>query len=117
MLTFLPLLSLLSNVVMVVLQSAGVATPGISALVTSLESSVLPLIANLTAGNSKMSDVLAALGALSGVISTLQGSGVSPELMDQLNLLDGSVKAALAAYVQSGKGIDLKALAPIAPVA
>jgi hypothetical protein len=118
MLTLLPLITMLVNVAMVALQAAGVTTPGVSGLVTSLEGTVLPLFANLSAGKSKTSDVLAVLGALSGVITTLkQQTGLDPKLLTQLNALDTDVQAALAAYVQAGKGIDLTTLGQIAPVA
>jgi hypothetical protein len=117
MTTLLPFISLLVNVVMAALQSAGVTSPAITSLVTSLESTVVPLIANLTAGNSKTSDVLAVLGALSGVIATLKAqTGLNPTVLTQLNTLDEAVTAALAAFVQAGKGLDLTVLTPIAPV-
>ena len=114
MLTLLPLVTLIVNVALTALQAAGVTTPSITGLITSLESTVTPLIANLTAGNSKTSDVLAVLGALSGVITTLKNqTGISPALLTQLNDLDQAVTAALAAYVTAGKGIDLSVLTPI----
>ncbi len=58
--------------------------------------------------------MLAVLGALSGVIATLKAqTGLNPTLLSQLNTLDQAVTAALAAYVQGGKGIDLSVLTPI----
>lgn len=118
MLTLLPFITLLVNVVLAALQSAGVTSPVITSLITSLESTVVPLVTNLKSGTSSTSDVLAVLGALSGVITTLKAqTGIAPTLLAQLNVLDESVSAALAAYVTAGKQIDLSVLTPIAPVA
>lgn len=117
MLTLLPLISLIANVALTALQAAGVTSPSITALITSLESTVLPLIQNLTTGNSTTSDVLAVLGALSGVIATLKAqTGVSATVLSQLNTLDLAVTAALAAYVTAEKGIDLTTLTPLPQV-
>ncbi len=114
MLTLLPIITLIVNVALAALQSAGIVTPAITSLTTSLESTILPLVTNLSAGNSSTSDVLAVLGALSGVIATLKAqTGLNPTLLSQLNTLDTAVTAALAAYVQGGKGIDLSVLTPI----
>jgi hypothetical protein len=118
MLTLIPLISLVVNVALAALQAAGVTSPAITGLITSLEGTVVPLISNLSSGASKTSDVLAVLGALSGVIATLKAqTGISPTILGQLNTLDLAVTAALAAYVQAGKGIDTSTLTQLPTVA
>jgi hypothetical protein len=118
MLALLPLITLIINVAMAALQAAGISNASTSGLITSLESTVLPLIANLSNGQSKTADVLAVLGALSGVIATLKAqTGLAPAILAQINTLDEAVQSGLAAYVQAGNGIDLSILTPIAVIA
>jgi hypothetical protein len=118
MLALLPLITLIVNVAMAALQAAGITNASTSGLVTSLEATVLPLIANLASGQSKTADVLAVLGALSGVIATIQAqTGLDPAVLAQVKTLDAAVQSGLSAYVQAGKGIDLSVLTPIAAVA
>ncbi|MEO7027806.1 MAG: hypothetical protein ABI147_00190 [Acidobacteriaceae bacterium] len=118
MLALLPLITLIVNVSMTALQAAGITNASTSGLITSLESTVLPLISNLSSGQSKTADVLAVLGGLSGVIATLKTqTGLDPAILAQVKTLDEAVQAGLAAYVQAGKGVDLSVLVPIAAVA
>lgn len=118
MLSILPFIQLLSNVILVALQAAGVTSPSITALINSLEGTIIPLITNLSTGTSSTSDTLAVLGALSGVLATLQKqTGIAPELLSQINALDQAVEAAIVAFLQAQKGIDLTVLTPIAPIA
>lgn len=118
MLSLVPFIQLLTNVVLVALQAAGVTSPAITALINSLEGTVVPLIANLSSGNSTSSDTLAVLGALSGVLATLQKqTGIAPTVLAQINALDQAVEAAIVAFLQAEKGVDLTVLTPIAPVA
>lgn len=108
------IVSVLLQVVMSSLQAAGVTTPSITALITGIETAILPLFTNLGKGTSNLSDVLASLAALSGVISTLKATtGISPALLAQLNTLDTAVEAAISAYLTSQKGYDPTLLAPI----
>jgi hypothetical protein len=117
MLALLPLITLIINVSMAALQAAGITNASTSGLITSLEATVLPLIANLASGQSKTADVLAVLGALSGVIATIQAqAGLDPAVLAQVKTLDEAVQAGLAAYVQAGKGVDLTVLTLLAPV-
>jgi hypothetical protein len=117
MLTLLPLIAMIVNVALTALQTSGIVSPSITSLISSLEGTVLPMVQNLSAGTSTTSDVLAVLGGLSGVIATLKAqTGINPEVLTQLNTLDAAVTAALAAYVQAGKGIDLTVLDQLAPV-
>jgi hypothetical protein len=114
MLTLVPFIQLLVNVVLATLQASGVTSPSITALATSLESSVVPLFDKLASGSDKTADTLAVLGALSGVLTTLRNQpGLDAKLLDQINVLDMAVSAGLAGYVQAGKGIDLSLLTPI----
>lgn len=113
----LPLISIIASLVGSILQSRGVIGANTDNLITSLVSSAGTLFTNLQAGQSKAQDTLAVLGALSGVIVTLKATtGISETVLTSINGLDLDVQAALAAYVQSNKGIDLSVLTPIAPV-
>jgi hypothetical protein len=71
-----------------------------------------------------MGDGLAVLAAASGVIAALRASHDTtnplqffpPELLTQIDNVDKDIQAALAAYVNAGKGLDLSLYAPIANV-
>lgn len=111
------LVTLIVNVVLTALQSSGVTNSSTTALVTGLENAVLPLLSGLNSGASVTSDVLAVLGALTGVLGTLkQNTGLDPAILAQIDTLNASVQAALVAYVQAGKGVDLSVLTPIPAV-
>ncbi len=111
------LVTLIINVVLTLLQAENITSPAITSLVNGLEGAVLPLLTNINSGTTVTSDVLAALGALSGVLGVLKlNTTLDPAVLAQVNALDASVQAALVAYVQGGKGIDLTVLTPIPPV-
>lgn len=117
MLTLVPFIQLLVNIVLTTLQASGVTSPSITSLVSSLEATVVPLVGNLANGQSRTADVLAVLGGLSGVLTTLRNqTGLDPKVLDQIDALTQSVNAGLAGYVQAGKGIDLSLLTPIPTV-
>ncbi|CAN5951061.1 unnamed protein product [Sphagnum jensenii] len=112
------IIALLLPVLTTVLQNQGVIGSSTSNLITSLLSTITPLISNLQNGTSKVQDTLAVLGALTGVIASLKANTSLPAAtLAEINQLDLDVQAALTAYVQSGKGVDLSVLTPIAPVA
>jgi hypothetical protein len=116
-LTLIPIISTLLNVLLSVLQANGVTTPAMTSLITSLGSVVTPLVEKLATGSGTTSDVLAVLGALSGVITTLkQNKSINPAVLTQLNDLDEAVDAALAAYIQAATNIDLTVLTQLTPV-
>lgn len=117
MLTFLPLIGLFANIVLQAVTSAGIISPATTALINGLIAGVVPLIGNLTSGNSKVQDVLAVLAGLSSIIDTLKADTKLPA--DKLAIIqtyDAEIQAAIAAYVQAGKGLDLTAYTPITPV-
>lgn len=114
----LSLVSILGNVALIVLQNAGIAPAGTTALATALETAIQPLLAKLSSGgNTASSDVLAALGALSGVLQVLKSQTNLPaNVLSEIEAHATAVQAALAAEVATAKGIDLSALAPVTPI-
>ncbi len=94
----------------------------VPAVVTSLVSALGPVIGNaiksIQSGNGKLQDVVTALGALSGVIAVLkQQTGLSPDLLSQIDAYDQAVKAGIAGYLDSKSGVDLTKLGPVTLIA
>jgi hypothetical protein len=117
MLTLIPIITTLVNVLLAALQADGIVSPSISSLVTGLESIIAPLVSKLSSGSGTTSDVLAVLGALSGAITVLKSNtSISGTVLAQINDLDEAVSAALAAYVQAGVAVTPSTLTPITPV-
>ena len=114
---FLPLIGLFANVALAAVGASGLISPATTKLITDLISGVTPLVGNLTSGATKLQDVLAVLAGLSSIIATLKAdTGLPADKLALLNSLDGEVEAAIAAYIQSGKGYDATNYTPIAPV-
>ena len=109
----LTILSMVASLIPTILQSAGVIGPSTNTLITSLLGPVATLITSIKAGQSGAQDTLSVLGALMGVLTVLQNTAIDPGKQAEVKAMLLDVKAALAAYVQSGKGIDLSVLTPI----
>ncbi|MHB8303616.1 MAG: hypothetical protein ACYDC6_12375 [Acidobacteriaceae bacterium] len=111
---WLSLLTVLGNTTLLTLQTAGVVNPAVSALALTFEQTVMPLIANLSAGQSKLSDVLAVLAAVQGTLTTLRKqTGLSALQMDAIGLAEAMVTGGIDGYMVSQKGLDLASLSPI----
>jgi hypothetical protein len=101
-----------------VAQNEGVIGAGTSNLIAALMGPLGTLISNFKAGQSPTQDTAAVLGSLMGVLTVLQSNtNLSPTILAEVKGMIADVQAALAAYVQAGKGIDLSVLTPIAVVA
>lgn len=114
---FLPLIGLFANVVFQAVSSIAGLSPATTKLVTDLISGVTPLVGSLTSGATPLQNVLAVLAGLSSIIASLKADTALPaDKLTALNLLDGEVQSAIAAYLQAGKGYDATNYAPITPV-
>lgn len=118
MLSFIPIISLIANVLMTSLGAAGVVSPSVSKLVTDLSGGLLGLLGGLAPGQTKSQDVIAALGASMAILTTLKSDTTLPA--DKLTLIDnliGEVQSAIIAYTVAGKGFDPANYSQIAPIA
>jgi len=117
MLSFIPLISLIANVLMQSLGAAGVVSPATSTLVTGLAGGVLGLLGNLAPGQTKVQDVLAVLAGLSSILATLKADTSLPaDKLTLINNLDGEVQAAIKGYITAGHGFDASLYSPVATV-
>jgi hypothetical protein len=95
-------------------QNSGVIGAGTTNLITALLGPLGTLISSFKSGSTKADDTAAVLGSLMGVLTVLQSNtNLSPAILAEVKGMLADVQAALAAYVQSGKGIDLSVLTPI----
>jgi hypothetical protein len=114
---FPTILSIVGLLVPQILLNRGVIGASTDTLITGLMGPVSQVIAGIKAGTSKTQDGLAALAAASGVIAVLKSTtGLSPDLLSQVDDIDKDVQAALVAYAKAGTGLDLSVYAQIAPV-
>lgn len=117
MLAFIPLIGLFANIALQAIGLAGVLTPAATTTINGLIGGIVPLLGALTSKGTTSSDILAVLAGLSSIIATLKGDPNLPA--DKLALVqayDGEVQAAILAYIQAGKGLDLSVFTPITPV-
>lgn len=111
------ILTIIGTLVPTILKNTGVIGANTQNLITGILSPVETLFANLKAGTTKTADYLAALGAISGVITVLKSTTNLPAaVLTEVNDLDADVAAALAAYASAGAGFDPSLYAPIAEV-
>lgn len=105
-----------------ILQNKGVITANTDNLITQLSglgSGLLTsVLANKGTATAGISDTMAALGTLSGVIQTLKTNNTNApaDFLAYLDEADKSVNASLGAYVQAGKGFDVTMFAPVPEV-
>lgn len=89
----------------------------VSTLISSLLIPVEALIANLKSGQSVTNDILATLAAASGVIAVLKSTtGLSADVLSQIDGVDKDVQAALSNYAKAGVGYDASLYTQDAPV-
>lgn len=113
----LAILTIVGSLVPSILANAGVIGASTQNLINSLIGPVESLIASLKAGQSKTADALAALAAISGVITVLKAQpGLPADLLTQIDNVDKDVQAALVGWVAAGKGFDVQNYGPIANV-
>ena len=114
---FAAILSILGSLVPTILQNSGIIGAGTTSLIANLLTPVEAMIANLKAGQSKATDALAVLAAMSGVIAVLKAKTSLPQaVLTQINNLDLDVQNALVFYARAEKGLDLTIYQQIDPV-
>lgn len=114
----LAIIELVASLGTTIAQNAGVIGPNTTNLILALLGPLGNLINTLKTPNQTVTDETAAVfGSLMGVLTVLQSNtNLSPAVLAEVKQMLADVQAGLAAYVQSGKGIDLSVLSPIAPV-
>lgn len=118
MLGALPIILTLANIALSSFQQAGVLSPTNNSLITSLEAVLGPAITTIASGQSKLADVVTALGTLSGVITVIKKqTGLAPDVLDKINAIDTAVQAGIASYLDAKAGVDLSKLTPVDPIA
>lgn len=118
MLPFIPLASLIANVLMTSLGAAGVLSAPISKLITDLAGGVFGMLGSIAPGNTKIENVLAVLAGCMAILNTVKSdTSLAPEKLTLVNNMIGEVNAAITGYVIAGRGFDPTAYAPITPIA
>ncbi len=87
-------------------------------LTTSLENAVNPLLASVGAGNTPTQEVMAAYGAMIGILTALeQNTKLDPATLAKVEAYLVAAQAGLAAYVTAGSGYNPALYVPVAPIA
>jgi hypothetical protein len=91
-------------------------TAAFAPLAAALETGINPLIASLTNGSTKTTDVMAGFGAMIALINTLKAvPGVSPDVLAKLDVyLTAAQDGLTASLAVATKGFDASQLAPVA---
>lgn len=116
---FLQILGIFGNVAVQVAASLAGLSPATTNLVTQLLTGSTTLVGALAGGQTKLQDVLAALAALSSVVSALKADPAIKTNPDKLNLLtnlDREIAAAINGYIIAGRGYDPANYSPVTPV-
>lgn len=101
-----------------VLSSQSGTIGNVDKLINGLLTPVQQLIASLKAKSSVTNDILASLAAASGVIAVLKATtGLSPDVLTQIDGVDKDIQTALTEYAQAGTGYDATLYTQDAPVA
>lgn len=114
---FTLIMTIAGTLVPAILNNSGVIGAGTAGLIASLAGPVEQLIAGIKSGQSKTSDALAALAAISGVIAVLKAQTNLPAaVLTEIDNVDKDVQAALAGWAKAGEGYNQSLYAPIATV-
>lgn len=113
----LAIIELIASLGTTIAQNAGVIGPSTTNLILALLGPLGSLFTSVKAGGKGTDETAAVLASLMGVLIVLQSNtNLSPAILAEVKGMIADVQVALAAYVQSGKGIDLSTLTPIEPV-
>ena len=104
---FALIFTVLGTLLPAILKNRGVIGDSTNNLIPGLLGPVESLIANLKAGQSKTTDLLAVLAAASGAIAVLKATTNLPaDTLTEIAGIDKDIQAALAGYARAGAGFD-----------
>lgn len=113
----LTIFSILGALIPTILTNRGVIGESTDTLIQNLLGPITALIASIKGGSTTTSAYLAALAALSGVVTVLKSVKTLPaDVLTEINNIDLDIAAALSAYATAGAGFDPNAYKPIAEV-
>lgn len=117
-LAFLPLLQFAVNSILAVLSQTKTIPDGSVNLATQIEAAFGPLIAGLLSHQGTASDVLAAYGAVIGLLTSLKGNkAFNADTIDKIDEYILAAQNGTAGYIQAGKGFDPSLYGPTNPIA
>lgn len=112
------ILTILAQLVPTILANTGVIGAGTQTIIQNLTAPVATLLQNLSSGQTKVEDGLAALAAMAGVVAVLKANTNLPQtVLTEIANIDSDIQAALKAYVTAEGGLDLTKYQPIPQVA
>lgn len=86
-------------------------------LTVQLENAINPLLLSIGNGNSSATEIMAAYGALIGILSALQqNTKLDPAVLAKIAGYLEAAKAGLAGYVTAGSGYDPSLYTPVQPI-
>lgn len=114
---WLAFVQLFSNVALTGLTVGGVLSPGTSVLAAGIENALLPLLRSIQNDESKTQSILAAFGAMVGILqSTSKQTGLSTQQLHNIQALETAVRDAVVAFMSGENGKpDLTTLAVPVP--
>ena len=117
MLAFVPFLQFAVNAILSLLSQSKVIPDGSVNLAAQIEAAFGPLIAGLLNHQGKAADVLAAYGAIIGLLTSLKGSTkLDAATIDKINEYIMAAQNGTAGYLQAGKGYDPSLYQPTTPI-
>jgi len=117
MLAFIPFLQFAVNAILSMLAQTKTIPDGSVNLASQIEAAFGPLIASLLNHPGKASDVLAAYGAVIGLLTSLKGSTkLDAATIDKINEYITASQNGTAGYLQAGKGYDPSLYGPTTPI-
>jgi hypothetical protein len=103
--SWLALVQLFSNIALTGLTTGGVLPPGASVLVTGIENALLPLLTSIQNGGPKTQSMLAAFGAMVGILqATSKQTGLSTQQQSNIQALETAVSDAIVAFMGGESG-------------
>jgi hypothetical protein len=109
----IPILESAGNVAELLIPGGAAFAP----LTAALEQAINPLLLSVGQGNSTTTEILAAWGALIGILATLeQDTKLDPEVLAKVTEYLTAAKKGLMGYITAGSGYDPTLYTPVAPI-